>query len=126
MMTKEPKDNETIVRSIYEAFNARDLDALDDLLSPDFTDHTPSENQPPGPDGLKQSWQLLWGTFGTIRIEVEDVLVQDEFAASYAFFATDVPGQGEGRMVEFVRIQDCRITDLWNILAVGRPPQVPL
>jgi predicted SnoaL-like aldol condensation-catalyzing enzyme len=120
MSSKEPQDHETIVRRVYEAFNARDLDALDELLSPDFTDHTPSANQPPGPDGLKQMWLLLWGTFRTIRIEVEDVLTQEEFAAMYGTFATEVPGQGEGRLVEFVRIEDCKITDLWNILAVGR------
>jgi len=32
--------NKAIVRSLFEAFNKKDLASLDELLAPDFVDHT--------------------------------------------------------------------------------------
>jgi hypothetical protein len=34
------EENKAIVRKFIEAYNKRNLDAFDDLLAPDYVDHT--------------------------------------------------------------------------------------
>jgi C-1 hydroxylase len=45
------EENKAIVRRFIEAYNKRNLDLLDDLVAPDYVDHT---NKIQGLESLKQ------------------------------------------------------------------------
>ena len=40
--------NEALARRFYDAFNSRNLDAFDEFMTEDFTDHNPAPGQGPG------------------------------------------------------------------------------
>jgi ketosteroid isomerase-like protein len=46
--------NKVLVRRFVQALDKGDLDALDELLAPDFVDHTPLPGQDPGREGYMQ------------------------------------------------------------------------
>jgi steroid delta-isomerase-like uncharacterized protein len=56
------EDNKALVRRFYEAIDAGDLAAMDELVAEDYINHHP----PPFPgladgrEGLKQAFQILW------------------------------------------------------------------
>jgi len=48
------EENKVLVRRLLEAEDKGDLDALDELLAPDFVDHNPLPGQAPGREGYMQ------------------------------------------------------------------------
>jgi ketosteroid isomerase-like protein len=48
------EENRALVRRLLEAEDKGDLDALDELLAPDFVDHNPLPGQEPGREGYIQ------------------------------------------------------------------------
>ena len=67
-----PDENKALVRRFYEAIDAGNLDAMDDLVAEDYINHHP----PPFPgvgqgrEGVKQMFKILWeATPGTHEIE---------------------------------------------------------
>jgi serine phosphatase RsbU (regulator of sigma subunit)/ketosteroid isomerase-like protein len=48
------EENKALVRYLLEAEDKGDLDALDELLAPDFVDHNPLPGQEPGREGYMQ------------------------------------------------------------------------
>jgi len=50
-MSSEEEKNMALVRRFWEAVANADLDALDELLAPDFVDHSLLEGQESGREG---------------------------------------------------------------------------
>jgi predicted SnoaL-like aldol condensation-catalyzing enzyme len=54
--------NKALVRRFYQEIDKDNLDAMDELVDPDYLDHNP----PPFPgllggrDGLKQAFKIFW------------------------------------------------------------------
>jgi len=64
--------NKALVRRFYEEIDKGNLDAMDELVDPDYLDHNPPPcpGLPPGRDGLKQACKIFWeATPGYHRIE---------------------------------------------------------
>jgi steroid delta-isomerase-like uncharacterized protein len=60
------------IRTLWkEAFNGRDLDALDAVTAPDFVNHNALPGTPPGPEGHRQVVERLWKAFPDARFEIE-------------------------------------------------------
>lgn len=99
---------------IEEGFNEGRLAVLDELLTPDFADHSPCR-QVGGADALRERIALL-------RLAMPDVLVRiDDLAAAgdMTWAAITVRGTGRGlpempagdRCLGFSRIDTCRYVD---------------
>ncbi len=54
-MSSEAEENKAIVRRFCEAQDKGDLETLDDLLAPDFVDHSLLPGQEPGREGFMQA-----------------------------------------------------------------------
>src|SRR5215207_3025135 len=63
--------NKALVRRFLEAFANGDLDTLDELLAPDFINHSPLPGQDPGREGYIQSAAEKHAAFSDIRHIVE-------------------------------------------------------
>jgi len=68
--------NEQLGRRYFEeVWNRGNLDALDQLLAPDYVNHTPSTaNPPPGPAGLKPIVAGMRQAFPDLHYEIQDVV----------------------------------------------------
>src|ERR687885_2723514 len=66
------EENKALVRRFIEAQANADLDTLDELLAPDFVDHSLLPDQEPGREGFIQSAAEEHAIFSHIRYNIED------------------------------------------------------
>ncbi|HUI02763.1 MAG TPA: ester cyclase [Acidimicrobiales bacterium] len=116
-----PRTGRALVDSIYQAMNARDLDALDDLFAPDFLDHQDGGR---GVEPLKEQLRSFVAAFSDLRIEVDDVVCEGDRLAT----RTTVTGTHDGELmglaptaarvsvsaVDLVRTEDGRAAERWG------------
>src|SRR3954447_11117726 len=58
-------------RRFWEAFNARDLSALDALVAPEYVNHAALPGTPPGPEGQAELMKRLWSAFPDAHFTIE-------------------------------------------------------
>jgi serine phosphatase RsbU (regulator of sigma subunit)/ketosteroid isomerase-like protein len=71
-MSSVEENNKALVRRFVEAFANGDLETLDELLAPDYVDHSLFPGQEPGREGFLQSVAEDEAIFSNIRINIED------------------------------------------------------
>jgi steroid delta-isomerase-like uncharacterized protein len=72
------EENKAIARRGYEAINQNNLDALDEVVAPDITDHDPAPGQAPGLEGVKQWFSSVHTAFPDFRMNVEDMIAEGD------------------------------------------------
>ena len=72
------EENKAIARRGYEAINQNNLDALDEVVAPDITDHDPAPGQAPGLEGVKQWFSSMHTAFPDFRMNVEDMIAEGD------------------------------------------------
>ena len=71
-MSPEEERNMALVRRYWEAHAKGDLDTLDELLAPDFVDHSLLDGQEPGREGYKQQVADQHAALTDVRCIIED------------------------------------------------------
>jgi steroid delta-isomerase-like uncharacterized protein len=116
------EDNKQAVRRFYDdVVNGRNLDALDELLTPDGVDHTfGSQN----PEQAKQFFGMIQQAFPDLRVEVHDVIAEGELVAARVTYTgthqgefVGIPATGRKTTtsgVDFFRMQDRRQAEHWG------------
>jgi ketosteroid isomerase-like protein len=111
--------NETLLRTLYEAFSRRDLDTVRRLFADDIVFHQPGRNPTSGDyhgiDGVLGLLRTLAErSGGTFRSEVHDLLASDQHAvallrvtARRGALTVDVP------VVHVWHLRDGRLTEAW-------------
>ena len=118
------EDNKAIVRRAYDAINRNDLDALDEMVDSDVTDHDPAPGQGPGLEGVKQYFSSLHTAFPDVQMNVDYMVAEgDKVVARVSVSGTH---QGEflgidpsGNQVaitgiDVLRIVDGKIVEHWG------------
>jgi ketosteroid isomerase-like protein len=111
--------NEELIRKGYEAFGSGDMATLDELFADDIVWHAPGRNQLSGDYRGKQEvfaqfQKVMELTGGTFKLEIHDVLANDE----HAVVLVRATGQIEGRTlddngVQVLHISDGKIAEQW-------------
>src|SRR6185312_12407710 len=69
-------------RYFDEVWNGGHLEALDELLTPDYVNHTPSTpDPPPGPGGLAPIVVAFRSAFPDLRFSIEDTVAEGDRVA---------------------------------------------
>ena len=77
-MTSEEEKNKELARRFLEARGKGDLDALEQMMAPDFVDHTLAPGQQPDREAYKRSVAEYFTAFSNVRILVEDQVAGGE------------------------------------------------
>ena len=77
-MSPEEENNMALVRRFMEAQAKGDLDTLDELLAPDFVDHSSFAGQEPGREGYMQQVAEQIAALSEVRCIIEDQLAKGE------------------------------------------------
>ena len=77
-MSPEEERNMDLVRRFMEAQAEGDLDTLDELLAPDFVDHSSFAGQEPGREGYMQQVAEQIAALSEVRCIIEDQLAKGE------------------------------------------------
>ena len=67
-------DSAATVRQIYDAINARDLDAFGGLMADDFIEHEETPGLAPTKDGVLAFFAMQLAAFPDMRMHVQDVV----------------------------------------------------
>lgn len=70
--------NTKIAAAFHTPFKTGDVDALDDILHPNWVNHPRNPYEGPGPDGFKGTITWIRSVFPDIEFIVEDVIVQGD------------------------------------------------
>lgn len=61
-----------------QAFNGRDLGALDELVADDYVNHAALPGTPPGPAGQAQLMERIWTAFPDARFTIEHLVLDGD------------------------------------------------
>jgi uncharacterized protein len=112
--------NEDRTREGFAAFGRGDFDALkDQFWADDIRYHVPGRSSTSGDyEGVDQVLglfgQMAELTGGTVRVELHDVLANDEHAVTLFTLRAERPGkQLEDHVVQVAHIRDGKTTEVW-------------
>jgi steroid delta-isomerase-like uncharacterized protein len=114
-------DSASIIRSVYDAVNARDLDRLDGLY-----DHEVTVNgSPSSPEHLKGACQGFLNAFDDLLMSVEQLIADGDWVATrvvgrgtHTSDLEGIPATGQPIEVaqhDLVRVEGGRIVEVWNL-----------
>lgn len=112
--------NEDLLRRGYDAFGSGDMDTLRELMAPDVVWHVAGRSPMAGDyKGIEEVLGFFGKSMelsgGTTRVEVHDILANDEHGVALVRFT----GQREGRSnadngVQVFHIRDGKATEVWT------------
>jgi len=119
--------NKAAQRRFVEEYQSKgDVGVAEELLAPDFVDHTPMPPIPGTRDGVMQLFAMLRGAFPDLRAEIHDLLTDgDEVVTRKTFHGTHrgefmgIPATGKEvawDVIDIVRYRDGQMTDHWNVV----------
>ena len=73
--TKNPEENKTIIRKFIEAYNSRNLEIFEELVSPDYIDHT---HHTEGRDAFKKLFTMAFEGFPDWYEEIQEIIAEDD------------------------------------------------
>ena len=115
-----------ILRYFKEVWNEGRLDVLDELLAPDYLNHSPSTASPePGPRGLKPIVAAMRSGIPDLHYTVLDTVIEPDKAAVYVRLTGTHRGELFGlapthrsidvRQMQIEWLRDGRICEHWRI-----------
>ena len=128
--------NKALAKRFYEeVFNARKLDAIDQLCAADFVDHDPDPGQEPGAAGVKKSFASWMGAFPDLHVTIVQMLAEDDLVATVAKMSGTMKGDMMGMkatnkpfnstVVDVIRVKDGKAVERWGAFdAMGMMQQL--
>jgi predicted SnoaL-like aldol condensation-catalyzing enzyme len=81
-MDTAPDSQQVVRRFMDEVMSGGSLAAADELVAPDFVDHDPLPEQPPGVEGIKRAVRTLHGALGgafyDLHFQIEDLMAVED------------------------------------------------
>ena len=111
--------NEEVIRQGYEAFSKGDLETVRSLFADDFVWHAPGRNQLAGDHRGADTVLAYFGktfelTGGTFRIELHDVVANDEHVVVLSRATADRDGKHlDDKSVQIWHVKDGKATEQW-------------
>jgi hypothetical protein len=115
--------NEELIRRGYAAFSGGDMETLRQLFHPDVVWHAPGRNQLSGDHRGVDAVLGYFGrtmalTEGAFRIDVHDVVANDEHAVGLNSVHAERAGRTlEDRNTLVFHVRDARVTEVWQFWA---------
>jgi steroid delta-isomerase-like uncharacterized protein len=120
------EENKAIVRRFWGVWEEGNIDLVDELLAPDYVNHTPATpDQPTGPEGVKGVVAMFRSAMPDLRVIIEDTIAEgDKVAVRYTLEGTHegelfgVPPTGKRLSIQSIaveRVSEGRIRDHWRV-----------
>jgi steroid delta-isomerase-like uncharacterized protein len=121
--------NKAIVRRFYEeVFNQRNVDAIDELVQPEFLNHDPTPVASRDPESMKQFIHIITQAFPDHHHAIEDLIAEgDKVVMRCTLTAThqgqfpgflEMPPTGKSicqRQIHILRVQDGKVAEHWVV-----------
>ncbi len=119
------EENKAVLRRFFEeVWNEGNLDAIDEIFSPNFTAHTAQPGTPPDREGVKQFVIAYRSAFPDVQLRVEDQVAEgDKVVTRFSSHGTHqgelmgIPATGKEINITgigFHRVEGGQIVDGWT------------
>ena len=119
------EQNKALVRRfVEEVQNQHNLDALDELLSPDFVDHS-GMSSPPNLKGARSFFTMMFAAFPDMRFEIRQQLAEGDRVMTYKTFHgthrgpfMGIPATGKEVTfdnIDIMTVTEGKITEHWTV-----------
>ena len=119
------EQNKTLARRFYdEVMNKKNLNAIDELGSPDFVDHSAMPGQAPGLKGLKDSTAMFLKAFPDMKMTGEEIVAEGDIVAARVTCTGTHKGEflgapATGKRVSFhgidmIRFKGGKAVEVWH------------
>lgn len=120
----QEESNKQIIRQVFEeAFNHKNMELIDVLFSPHFTDQS-TPDQLAGPQGVKEYFAQLHTSFPDMLVTIEDLIAEGEkvvvrttWRGTHLGKLADIEPTGKqvtGTMIQIFRVVNGKILEEWN------------
>jgi C-1 hydroxylase len=120
------EENKAIVRRFINSYNKRDLDVFDELVAPDYIDHTHHQQ---GRKSLRHLFSLAFEAFPDWHEHIEDIIAEGDrvwvcvqatgtHTGEWNLSGVPLPPTGRKvtmRMVFIWRIENGRLAEGWEV-----------
>lgn len=120
------QSNEQIIKKYFnEAWNQGKLEVLDEIIAPNYINHTPGSPNPiPGPEGLKPIIASLRKAFPDLKFTIENMVISEEQVAIHCIMYGTHTGDLFGlpptgkkvkvNQMQIERIKEGKIVEHWR------------
>jgi steroid delta-isomerase-like uncharacterized protein len=120
------EESKAIVRRFWGVWEEGNIDLVDELLAPDYINHTPATpDQPTGPEGVKAVVAMFRSGMPDLRVVIEDMIAEgDKVAVRYTLEGIHegdlfgVPPTGQRLSIKSIsveRVSDGKIREHWRV-----------
>jgi predicted ester cyclase len=120
------EENKALVRRfVDEVQSAGNIDAIDEICSPEFVNHSALPGVPPNCEGVKQLAVMFRQAFPDSYFTVEDMMAEGDKVATRKTFHGTHEGEFMGipptsrrvsmGLIDIVRIADGRVVEHWSM-----------
>jgi steroid delta-isomerase-like uncharacterized protein len=120
------EESKAIVRRFWGVWEQGNIDLVDELLAPDYVNHSPGiPDQPTGPEGVKAVVSMFRSGMPDLRVIVEDMIAEDDkVAVRYTLEGTHegelfgLPPTGRRLSIKSItveRVSEGKIREHWRI-----------
>jgi len=120
------EENKTLVRRFIDAYNTRNLDLFDELVAPDYIDHTHRQR---GLDSFRQLFQIAIEGFPDWHEKIEDMIAEGDrvwvrvnatgtHTGTWHLFGVTLPPTGNRLTMQMVfiwRIANGKLAEGWEV-----------
>jgi steroid delta-isomerase-like uncharacterized protein len=121
-MSQETKQ---IIQRFYdEVINGKKLDVIDELVGPEFVEHEEMPGLPAGREGVKQFFVMIESGFPGFRMDVEDVIVEEDkgvvrstLRGTHIGEFMGIPATGNSvsvTVIDIIRVSGGRVAEHWG------------
>jgi len=122
-----PEQNKAIVRRLVEEAQGHGhLHVIDELVSPDFVDHSAWPSIPATREGVRQIFAMFLAALPDLHIVIHDQIAEEDRVATRKTLRgthqgefLGVPPTGKELVIDVIdilQLKDGRITDHWNLV----------
>jgi steroid delta-isomerase-like uncharacterized protein len=120
------EENKALVRRfVDEVQSAGNIDAIDELCSPEFVNHSAPSGMPPNREGVKQVTAMFRQALPDSYFTVEDMIAEGDKVATHKTFHGTHEGEFMGmpptgrrvsmELIDIVRISEGRVVEHWSM-----------
>jgi steroid delta-isomerase-like uncharacterized protein len=126
-MTNSLEANKDLVRRLVEeGFNKGNLDAVDEIVSPDVITHNPIIlDAPSGPDSVRGGIDMIRRAFPDLQVDILDMIAEGNRVAVFMVMSGTNAGdyrrggatgkKGSLRAFFIWRVEDGRLAESWGV-----------
>ena len=125
-MTTSREDITALNRRFLDAVNSGNLDAIDDLLAPDFVEHDPFPGKTADVSGIKEGLSELRAAFPDLKLAIEDEVVEGDksvlrrtMTGTHRGVFMGIPATGKAfsiEMIDIVRVENGKTAEHWGLI----------